>query len=345
MVSMKDVAQRAKVSVSTVSAVINGLDCVRPATRERVLDAVSELGYVLNHSARGLASRKSMNVGLVSMLYQPSQQDPTANAGVGELSYYPFINKIVECFENNDYGILLENFSYAPNSDALPTIVEQNRVDGVFVLGSLYAEAFIAQLKQRLNAVVAVGCTSVLTDYVQSDYAESIQMSVDYLVARGHRRIAYACGDSLTSAYPYKLQGYMDGLAKAGIPLDASLLFPSLYSLNAGYAIGQKICTLPESAQPTALVCASDVLAAGAYRHFIEAGLRIPKDISVIGYENIAIGGYLTPALTTVDWHKDRMGREASRIMLERLKNPHLKTQRVVVPCSILERDSVATLG
>lgn len=345
MVSMKDVARRANVSVSTVSAAVNGHSCVHPLTRERVMEAVAELGYVLNHSARGLASRKSMNVGLISMLYQPNLQDPSASAGVGELSYFPFINKIVECFENNDYGILLENFSYVPNSDSLPTIVENNRVDGVFLLGSLYAEAFIAQLKQRLNAVVAVGCTSVLTDYVQSDYVESIRMSVEYLVRRGHRRIAYACGDSLTGAYPYKLQGYMDGLSETGISLDASLLFPSLYSRNAGYAIAQKICAMSDSARPTALICASDVIAAGAYRCFFEAGLRIPEDISITGYENIAVGEYLSPPLTTVDWHKDRMGREASRIMLERLKNPGVKVQKVIVPSSILERESVRTLG
>lgn len=344
MASMKDVAQRANVSVSTVSAVINELDCVRPATRERVLQAVSELGYVRNHSARGLASRKSLNIGLISMVYPANPEDPTANSGVGELSYFPFINRIVESFRSGGYAILLENFAYTPNSDNLPSIVEQNRVDGVFVLGSLYAEAFIMQLKQRVNAVVAVGCTSVITDYVQSDYVESIQMSVHYLIERGHRRIAYACGDSLTNAYPHKLRGYTNGLSQCGIPVDTMLLFPSLYSRNAGYAIAQKIMTMPGNMRPTALICASDVLAAGAYAALIRAGLRIPEDISIIGYENIAIGEYLSPPLTTVDWHKDQMSREACRIMLNRLKNPQVEIQKVVVPCSVLERESVCRI-
>ena len=341
MVSMRDVARDAQVSISTVSAIINGANCVKPQTREKVLKSIRALGYVPNQSARGLAARKTFNLGIVSMIYQDSQMKRLSGGWLGELSYYPFINRIITSLEASGYGILLENFCYVPDSFSLPAIIEQQRVDGTFILGSLYTEEFITQVRQKLDNVVAVGCNSMLTDHVQNNYEESIAMAVLYLVQNGHRRIAYACGDSLTGAYRFKLRGYINTLSQADIPLDSSLLYPSKFSTQAGYEIARKLFLSPASKLPTALICASDILAAGAYRYFYEQGIRVPDDISVIGYENMLIGEYMLPALTTIDWHKPDMASEACRIMMTRLKTPNAPMQCVELPCSIIERDSV----
>ena len=345
MASMRDVAKAAKVSISTVSAVVNGIDCVKPSTRQRILESMEALGYVPNQSARGLAARKTFNIGIVSMNYGDAEMYSAPSQIHGELSYYPFIHQIVKCLEFSGYGILLENYSYSSDIHSLPTIVEQQRVDGVIILGSLYTEEFITRLRQKLDAVVALGCNSILTDHVQGNYEESIAMVVRYLVANGHRRIAYACGDSLTNAYRYKLKGYLTALADAGIEANASYLHSSRYTLDAGYDVARRIFSLPRDTWPTALICASDVLAAGAYRYFYEMGIRIPDDVSVLGYENMIIGEYMLPPLSTVDWNKTRMATEACRIMMERLKNKASDIQSVVIPCSIVERCSVKKLA
>lgn len=341
MVSMRDVARDAQVSVATVSAIINGADCVKRETREKVLRSIRALGYVPNQSARGLAARKTFNLGIVSMIYPDSQEQSLLRGGwPGELSYYPFINSIIKSLEGSGYGILLENFCYTPDSFSLPSIIEQQRVDGAFILGSLYTEEFITQVRQKLDKVVAVGCNSMLTDHVQNNYEESIAMAIRYLVENGHRHIAYACGDSLTNAYRYKLRGYIGALEDAGIQVNSSLLFPSKFSAKAGYEIARKLFDVPGE-KPTALICASDILAAGAYQYFYEQGIRVPEHISVVGYENMIIGRYMLPALTTIDWDKPKMASEACRLMMTRLKAPNTPIQSVEWPCAIVERKSV----
>ena len=341
MASMQDVAKAAKVSISTVSAVVNDAACVKPSTRKRILESMEELGYVPNLSARGLAARKTFNIGIVSMNYGDVDADHSLAACHGELSYYPFIQQIVKCLEFSGYGILLENFCYSSDSRALPTIVEQQRVDGLIILGSLYTEDFITLLRQKLSAVVLLGCNSLLADHVQGNYEESIAMAVRYLIEKGHRRIAYACGDSQTNAYRHKLKGYLDALGEANIEPDISYLHSSRYTIQSGYEVTRRIFSLPRDRWPTALICASDVLAAGAYRYCYEAGIHIPDDISVLGYENMIIGEYMLPALTTIDWDKTRMATEACRIMLDKLKNKSSVQQCVIIPCRIVERDSV----
>ena len=347
MASMRDVARAANVAMSTVSAVVNNVDCVKPSTKQRILDAMEELGYVPNPSARSLAARKALNIGIVSMNYDDPDAVPSSIMNQGALSYYPFIQQIVKCLEFSGFGILLENFCYNYNEDtgALPSIVEQRRVDGVIILGSLYTEEFIVRLRQKLDAVVVLGSTTLLTDHVQGNYDESIAMGVRYLVEKGHRRIAYACGDSQTSAYQYKLKGYVDALTQAKIELNPNYLYSTKYSVEEGYEAAKRFFSLPKDQWPTALICASDVLAAGAYRYFHEAGLRIPEDVSVMGYENMIIGDYMLPSLSTIDWNKKLMATEACRIMMEKLKNGSSETQSVVVPCTIVERASVKDIS
>lgn len=346
MPSLKDVAKLAGVSVSTVSAVVNNLDCVRPATRNKVLAAIEEVGYIPNLSARELVTRKKQNIGLIRMVYEQSPTNENCVGGDGAIShaYYEYLNSIAEIFKTSGYGLLIENFSYVPGSESLPKIVEQMRVDGVFVVGSLYTKDFIQLLKTKVNTIVALGCFSELSDFVRSDYTESVAMAMRYLIGHGHRKIAYACGDTATYAYPYKLLGYQMALQEAGISFDPELLCESKFLSSEGYEVAAKIDRLHAEKRPTAVLFASDILAAGGLQYYYQQGIHVPRDLSVMGYENLPFSDVYAPRLTSVDLHKDIMAKEACRIMFHRLKHQDSAPVGVVVPCSIAERDSVGTL-
>ena len=341
MVSIKDVAKEAGVSATTVSAVVNGLDCVKPSTRERVLEAIDRLGYIPNVSARELVTRKKQNIGLITMTYDRYESRRHSKDGSEDIFYTEYILKIAECLENMGYGLLLENFYYESGSKRLPKLIVQKRVDGVIVVGSLYTKEFIKLLRKYIPAVVALGCPSEFSDYVRNDYTESVTLPIRYLIANGHRRIAYASGDPLTRAYHYKLLGYKMALEEAGIPYREDYVFESKYLATEGYCVARKIMELPEETRPTAVMFASDIIAAGAYQYFYENRIRIPDEISVVGYENLPISCLLCPPLTSVDWHKDRMSEEACNIMLKRLEKSGGEQLGIVIPCNIVERSSV----
>jgi LacI family transcriptional regulator/LacI family purine nucleotide synthesis repressor len=345
MASIKDVAKAAKVSPTTVSAVVNGLDCVKPSTRERVLNAINELGYIPNISARELVTNRKQNIGLITMVYDKSSSQKNHYHSDNDIFYTDYINEIAEVIKTTGYGLLIENFVHREGSSELPKIIEQKRVDGAMVVGSLYKGEFIELLKKETNVLVTVGTFSDITDYVINDYTESILMAVRYFVKNGHKKIAYVSGDSVSYAYPLKLRGYKKGLEEAGMKFDEALLFECKFMYSHGYETAKKICGLPKEKFPTAVIFGADILAAGAYQYFYEERIRIPDDISLLGYENLVISSYMNPPLSSVDWNKDRMSREACRLILERLKNPSKKQDGIVLPCDIVERKSVKNLA
>lgn len=344
MVSIKDVAKIAGVSPTTVSAVVNELDCVKPSTRAKVLKVINEIGYIPNISARELVTNKKQNIGLITMGYENSFQNNVYNNDK-DIFYIDYINGIAEAIKTTGYGLLIENFVYKEGSTEIPKIIEQKRVDGAMVVGSLYKKEFIELLKKEINVLVTVGTFSEITDYVINDYTESILMAVRYLVKNGHKKIAYVSGDSVTYACPHKLIGYKEGLKEAGIEFDERLLFECKFMSSQGYEVARKICELPKERFPTAVIFGADILAAGACQYFYENKIYIPDDLSILGYENLAISSYINPPLTSVDWSKNLMSQEACSLILRRLKNPNKKCDGIVLPCNIVERKSVKNLN
>ncbi|PYG87126.1 LacI family transcriptional regulator [Ruminiclostridium sufflavum DSM 19573] len=343
MVSIKDVAKMAGVSPTTVSAVVNNHDCVKLSTREKILKVINELGYIPNISARELVTNKKQNIGLITTGYDNFQKNGCNNDK--DIFYIEYINGIAEAIKTTGYGLLIENFVYEEGSKEIPKIIEQKRVDGAMIVGSLYKKEFIELLKKEINVLVTVGTFSEFTDYVINDYTESILMAVRYFVKNGHRKIAYVSGDSKTYACPLKLLGYKEGLKEAGIKFDNELLFESKFMSSHGYDVAKKICELPKEKFPTAVIFGADILAAGACRYFYENKIYIPEDISILGYENLSISSYINPPLTSIDWNKNLMSKEACSLILRRLKNPNKKYDGIVLPCNIVERKSVKNLN
>lgn len=340
MASIKDVAKEAGVAPSTVSAVINGLNCVKPATKERVQAAIEKLGYTPNLSARALVTKKSMTIGVLLISYDT--QENTLFHGVpdnlSDCAAQEDISAIFQTFGSDRYSLIFERFAFHPDSDALPAMVQQKRVDAVFVLGALYPNSLITRMQAYVDTVVAVGCYAPGAYYVCNDYTASVKDAVAYLLANGHRRIAYVEGDIDSEPRIQKRQGYISALAEAGIPYDPDCVFQSSFLVSAGYRAAEKIFSLEN--RPSAILFGSDSLAIGAYLYFADHGIRIPEDISVLGYENLYVSAFLTPALTTVDMNKKAIAQAACRLMMAHLNHEPNAPDSIVVPTRIVVRGS-----
>lgn len=339
MPSIKDVAKLAGVSATTVSAVINDLDCVKETTRKKVLLAIEELGYIPNRSARELVTRKKQNIGFIAMVSENfEQRRGTFDIG-SDMFYVDYFQEIAKEFADSDYGLLYENFYFDKSAPSLPKMISQQRVDSVFVLGGLHTEDFLKKIKNTIPNIVALGCQTELAVCVHNDYYQSVYHCIQYLINRGHRRIAMVNGD-VTSVYQLKQQAYKDALTNANIPFDKQLVFDAKFTASAGYAVAQSIMTLPKEKMPTAVFFACDIIAAGAYRYFQECGVRIPEDISVIGHENLVFSDFITPTLTTVDFNKAGIAAKAAAIM-KKMQRDDDDVQSAIVPYRLVERNSV----
>ena len=341
MASIKDVAKKAGVSIATVSAVLNGNDCVKPETKNKVLAAIRELDYTPNLSARELVTNKKQNIGFIT-LRTSSGKEEAETPQQREVFYSDYFQVLAKKYADTNYGLLYENYCFNEAESALPMMIRKNRVDSVFVLGSVGASDFINELKDYVKNIVLLGSVSESVSSVYNDYRASVYDSVNYLLSMGHKKIAIANGTK-TAAYDLKLKGYLDALTDAGVEIREDYILSGEFTARSGYEITEKIMALKD--RPTACFYAGDIMAAGAYRYLFENGISVPNDFSVMGYENIVFSEFLNPGLTSVDFNKEQMANEAFAIMqkLNRDEN-NGEILRAAVPCRIVKRGSVKKL-
>ncbi len=344
MVSIKDVAKEAGVSTTTVSAVVRNLGIVKPVTQQKVLDAIEKLGYIPSVSARELVTRHKQNIGFISMVYDNYDARMDAMDIGTDMFYHEYFRGIAKSLLFSGYGLLYENYHYTGENKALPKMIEQQRVDYVFLVSGLFTDDFVSRLQQHVAGVVSVGGINNVSDCVRTDYVQSIYDLTKHIIDNGHRRIAFVVGDSISYAWPHKLKGFKLAMADAQLKIDENLIFSSSFIASAGYAIAEQIVRLSAKKMPTAIVFGSDMVALGAYRYFQKHGIRIPENISIVGYENSIVSGFVSPPLTTVDFNKMAMGIEAGNIMLERIRNPKGSLKDVILPYKIIYRESVRSL-
>ena len=306
--TIRDVARYCKVGVSTVSRAINDDPEIAPATRERVLQAVRELHYVPNNSARNLKMTESRTVALLVRgidnyfyqgMYDPIQRD-LKKAG------YDFIIHAVD--ETADVG------------QEASALIKEKRLCGMIILGGSIDKS--ARDLSSIN-VPFVLCT-VAMPYGRSmpefttvgiDDEQASYSITEYLIKNGHSRIAFLGGRRSDRAVgAQRLEGYKKACRELGLPLEESLIFfmhddiPE-FSVENGYAMMRDV--LASGVEFTAAYVISDLMAVGAYKALFEAGIRIPEDISVVGFDGINLGHFLHPTLTTVCQPRPQMADKA----------------------------------
>ena len=333
-VNLRDVAAHAGVSAATASRVFGGSSKVSGATRERVLASAHELGYVVNGLARAMQGRGPRTVAfVVRVMIGPSFAALAAGAEhvAGENGHLLFM--------------ATTNGSPEREADLIATLREQ-RVAAVLLVGSTESDAeFEARATQYARDLGDVDAPLILcgrppvsdASVVAVDYDQraGVGLAVDELVRLGHRRIAYVGDPRGMTTAEQRMDGYRDALIRNGIEPEAVLLREGLNSEDAGERAVASL--LADTTGATALVCMTDSIAVGAYRAARRAGVRIPDDLSVVGFDDVPIVGDLTPGLTTVRPPYYEVGASAAQIALG-LRAP----RNVLLQPTLVRRSSTA---
>ena len=318
--SIKEVAQLARVSVGTVSNVLNRPEIVSPATRERVFQAIRELGFVRNEVARHLRVGRSRTVGLVVL--------DVSN---------PFFTDVAQGAEaladEHDTMVVLCNSAADPHRERRHLDqLEQQRVLGILITPVDAASPRLAELTARGMPVVLVDsaatgpqCSVAVDDRLGGHVAGA------HLLERGHRRIAFVGGPLSITQVADRHAGLASAVAAAGAGAElVDCPVPTL-SVATGRAVGERLAALPEEERPTAAFCANDVMALGFLQAMAAHGLRVPADMAIVGYDDIDFAAAAAVPLSSVRQPRELLGRTAIELLLEEVTSPERHRHRQVI--------------
>lgn len=330
--NIHEVARKAKVSIATVSRTINGVPTVAPHLSKRVWKVVEELGYYPNTQARALVSGRSRIFGLV----------------VSEITN-PFFPEIVQEFENtavqHNYEILTTSTVYDPKRMALSVrrMIER-RVDGVAVVTFGLEEELFDNLKSRNVPLVFIDVGPPLPriSNIRIDYLHGIRQAVQHLAALRHERIAFISGPLTLKSAVARQRAFTQSMEEIGLPVDAKLMIEGNHTMEGGIAAMKELMALAK--RPTAVMCSNDMTAIGVMRESYDLGVHIPRDLSVIGFDDIRLAQFVIPPLTTVKMSQTEIAHLAFHALLTDVqrKTPSPNGSEYILRTSLVLRHSTA---
>jgi LacI family transcriptional regulator len=327
-VTMHDIAESAGVSVTTVSHVINQTRPVSEKLRVAVRGAMEELGYQPNLVARSLRRGRTHTIGMVA----PDSSNP----------YFAEIAHAVEAAAfAQGYSVILCNTQMDMAREAFyANVLLEKRVDGIIFVAAGDSAQQIRALQQRRQPIVLVDrdVQGVAADAVTMDNTRGARQAVEHLLALGHRRIACISGPSAVTPSSRRIGGYTEALSAAGLPVDAELIVRGDFQFESGLRLADQLLDHPQP--PTAIFASNDLMAVGVIHAVLRRRLRVPEDISVVGFDDIRLAAYINPALTTVAQPKELLGQTATRLLLERIDNPDWPPRVVTLETALVVRQS-----
>lgn len=330
--SIKDVARLAKVSHSTVSRALANSPAVNRATADRIRRLAKEAGYRPNTIGRSLATNRTYTIGFVVT----TVADPfVAEVAAG----------IEDVARQRGYAVFLANSNADPDREvAVVRSFQERRVDGVIVMASRVGELYMPLLAE-LDVPIMLVDNQHPGEFVHSisiDDRGGAKLVTSHLAALGHQRIAYIGDRNGMQSDTDRMAGYSDALAAAGMEIHPSFVVQGNGAPRGGLEAMQMLLALKQ--RPTAVFCYNDMTAMGALRALHQAGVRVPSEMSVAGFDDLPIAPFLEPPLTTVRQPKAEMGRQAATILLELLEGKKLQAQ-ITVPGELIVRQSTAPVG
>lgn len=306
---IRDVAAAAGVSPATVSRVLNNHPIVKEATKDKVMQAIKKLNYHPNAAAKNLRSQKTMTVGVIV---------PDIN-----VAYFSEIIKGIEnvAFEHG-YKVIICDAENREEKDYLSLLLNRT-IDAMIIVTPFISNEEIIELAESGYHIGLIG-RSIEHQNIPCAITDNVSFSmgiIDHLVANGHRNIAYLSGYDFATDNYERLEGYLKGLNKHGIPLNQELIQNGDFNEEGGYRALRKL--VHKKIPFTAIFAANDEMALGVYRACEELGLKIPEDVAVIGVDNIRLAAYLTPTLSTIDQPKYTMGELIMEKVLAQLNQYH----------------------
>ena len=308
--NLEHVARRARVSIATVSRVLNNASVVKTSTRARVMKAIEELKYHPNLHARSLAGGKSRTIGMIVS----NMENPF---------FFDIYKTVASDVHARGYEVVMANTDY--NAEQLVTSIRLmigRRVAGLAAVVSEMAPELIDELTGSGIPVVFydVGQPRPNITNIRVDYRRGIDKVIDYLHSTGHQHVAFIGHHSMLGPINERMKAVTDAVAKyssmrvRSIAADSDTLDGGRHAARALLASGE---------QPTAIICVNDITAVGALRELRERGIRVPQDISVTGFDNVKLSEFCFPALTTVHIPRDRIG--------------HIMCDRLIPPAGVIE--------
>lgn len=331
-ITIVDVASAANVSFGTVSRVINNDIHVKPETRERVLQTMERLNYVVNRQAQKLAGGRSNVIGLL-----------VPDLGTG------YIGEIIRGIDSeltiSNYDLMLYTTHRTATKEAGYVFsLAQDMVDGLLLVLPRNPVDYAGTLSQQKFPFVLIDHQGTGKDCpaVGASNWQGAFNATNYLIQLGHERIGFITGSLDLGAATDRLDGYKTALRTNHIRIDSELIFEGTFAQPDGYT--GTIQFLNVQSPPTAIFASNDCMAMGVVDAIRDHGLKIPDDISVIGFDDIPQASLVRPALTTVQQPLEQMGRLATQMLLDILTNPDKKHDRIELPTQLIIRDSTAKL-
>ncbi len=329
---MKDIAKRCGVSTATVSKALNGQPDIGEETRERILRTADELGYMANASARALKTKRSYNIGVLFV-------DPM-HGGLAHEFFSTMLDGIRREAEKHGYDITFINSSVGQRQTSYLQHCRYRGLDGVVIASADYFDPMVAELVQSELPVVTVDHVFNNRISVVSDNLVGMDALVRYVYGKGHRKIALIHGE-VTSVTRNRLTGFHRACEELDLTVPEKWMRRGVFHDPKGcYQITKELLSQPEI--PTCIFFPDDYSYIGGYNAITEAGLRIPEDISVVGYDGIPLSRIISPVLTTWRQDADGLGTVATARLIEQIEHPRTAIlDRVIVTGHLQEGSSV----
>lgn len=332
--SVKDVAERAQVSLGTVSNVLNRPDRVSASTRDRVERAMADLGFVLNESARQLRMGRSNTFAYVML-------DATN----------PFFTDVARgielAAEKADLSLFLCNSDgRSTREGAHLAHLQQQRVDGILITPVDPDSPELPRIVQQGTPLVVVDRAASTGSFCSVTVDDRLggRIAIEHLLDQGHTRVAFVGGPESIGQVRDRYEGACDAWREAGLP-DTDLIRVETESLSVqeGHVAGERLAGLPRRKRPSAVFCANDLVALGLLQHVVSSGQRVPEDLAIVGYDDIAFAAGAAVPLTSVRQPRQALGRAAAELLIDEVNNPDHEHQQVEFTPELVARTS--TLG
>lgn len=331
-VTIKDIARILNVSHTTVSRALNDSPLISEKTKRKIKDIAKELNYVPNYSAKSLVQNRSYNIGLffstISQVTSPSFFYETVRG----------INSII----TENYNLVVKGIDTYKDF----TSIDTKRFDGIILMSqSENDNSFIYHVLEKkiplvvLNREVADG---LIVNILSADRKGAYE-AVTYLIKNGHRNIALIEGEKRFYATVERREGFLSALIDHNIHINRGYIVEGNYTIESGYHAMKKLLNMEQT--PTAVFCSNDEMAVGAMKAISEVGMNIPRDISIIGFDESPFSSFITPALTTVRRSISEVSREGAKNLLSIIRNNEYQGQKVYIRPELIIRDSVHTVS
>ena len=332
MISLKDIANRCGVSTATVSKALNGHSDIGEATRQRVIEAATDMGYTVNAAARALKTKRSFNIGIVFVDLQHS--------GFMHEYFASMLNYFRIEAEKYGYDICFINNRIGNKNQTYLQQALYRGVDGVALICADFRDPDIQELAYSNMPVVTLDHAFNNRTAVLSDNINGMQELTRYVYKKGHRKISYIHGND-TAVTESRMTGFYKACEELGLVIPGEYIRAAEYhEPNSCYEATKELLALED--RPTCILFSDDYAYIGGNRAIAEAGLKIPDDISVVGYDGIHMAKVISPRLTTWEQNTKELGRIALDKLIERIENPRTAIpEHIIVQGRLLEGETV----